>query len=126
MKVNKLTDEWNQYCLEVIKKECYESNDGKSLRVDFCWNKTELIKDGMGHTKYHPTLLYVVKAALTLAHGNAEVERGFSNSYKTAAVDRTSLSEAFINSLQIGTVVPKMFGSLSHHVPITRSFIKLN
>ena len=54
----------------------------------------------MAHTKYS-TIPYVVKAALTLAHGNVEVERGFSNSTKTVPVDRTRPSEAFINNLQI-------------------------
>ena len=37
--VDKLTDEWNQYCLEDIKEEWYQSNDGKPLRVDYYWSK---------------------------------------------------------------------------------------
>ena len=82
------------------------------------------MKDGMGHTKY-PTILSVVKATLTLAHGNSEVERGFSDSGKTVTVDRTRLSEASINNLRIAADGLKMFGSLPHHVPITSSFIKL-
>ena len=94
------------------------------LRVDYYWSKTELIKAGMGHTKY-TTILSVVKAALTLAHGNWEVERRFSDSGKTVTVHRTRLSETFINNLQIATDGLKVFGSLPHHVPITSSFIKL-
>ena len=51
--LTKLAIEWNQYCLEDIKEEWYQSNDGKSLRVDYYyWSKIELIKDGMGHAKY--------------------------------------------------------------------------
>ena len=108
MKFDKLTDGWNQYCLEDIKEEWYQLNDGNPLRVDYCWSKIESIKDGMGQTKY-PTILSVVKAALPLTHGNSEIERGISNSVKTVAVDRNCLSEASLNNSQIGTDVLKMF-----------------
>ena len=124
MNVDKLTDEWNQYCLEDIKEECYQSNDGMPLRVAYYWSKIELIKDGVGHAKY-PTILSVFKAALTLAHGNSEIERGFSGSGKTVTVDRTHLSKATLNNLQIAADGLEMFGSLPHHVPVTSSFIKL-
>ena len=36
----------------------------------------------MGHTKY-PTIFSIVKAVLTLAHGNADVERKLFDSGKT-------------------------------------------
>ena len=78
MNVDKLTDECNQYCLEDIKEEWHQSNDGKPLRVDYYWSKIELIKDAMGHTKY-PTTFSIIKAALTLAHSNSDVKRGFSD-----------------------------------------------
>ena len=55
-------------------EECYQSNDVKPFRDDFCQSKIELIKRGMSHAKY-PTIFYVFKAELTLAHGNAEVEK---------------------------------------------------
>ena len=79
----------------------------------------------MGHTKY-PTILSVVKAALTLAHGNSEVERGFSDSGKSVIVDRTCLSKVSINNLWIAADGLKVLGGLPHHVPITSSFIKLD
>ena len=52
------------------------------------------MKDGMGHTKY-PAIVSVVKAMLTLAHGNADVEKKLSDNgktIKTVTVDRTSIS----------------------------------
>lgn len=55
-------------------EECYQSNDGKPFRDDFCQSKIELVKRGLSHAKY-PTIFYVFKAELTLAHGNAEVEK---------------------------------------------------
>ena len=123
--VDKLTDEWNQHCLEYIKEEWYQSDDGKSLRVDYYyWSEIESIKDGMGHTEYS-TILSVVKTALFLARGNAEVERGFSDSGKTVALDRIRFSEASTYNLQIATDELKVFGSLPHDVPVTPLFIKL-
>ena len=76
-------------------------------------------------TQKYPTILSVVKAALTLAHGNAKVEKGFLDSGKTVTEDRIRLSEASINKLRIATVALKVFGSLPHHVPINSSFVKL-
>ena len=115
----------NIVLLEYIKEEWYQSNDGKSLRVDYYyWSEIKSIKDGMGHTEYS-TILSVVKTALFLAHGNAEVERGFSDSGKTVALDRTRFSEASTCNLQIATDGLKVFGSLPHDVPITPLFIKL-
>ena len=69
----------------------------------------------MGHTKY-PTLLSVVKTAIDLAHGNAEVEGRSSDSDENVTVERTRVSKASINNFQITTDGLKMFGSLSHHV----------
>ena len=63
----------------------------------YYWKKIEL-KDDMDHAKY-PTKLSVVKAALTLIHGNADVERRFSDSGKPVTVDRTCLSEASVDNL---------------------------
>ena len=67
----------------------------------------------------------IAAAALILAHGNSEVGRRFSDSGKTVTVDKTRLSEASINNLQIAADGLKVFGGLPHHVPITSSFIKL-
>ena len=78
----------------------------------------------MGHTKY-PTILFVIKVALTLAHGISKVERRFSDSGKTVTVDRTRLSKASINSVWITTGGLKVLGNLPLHVPITSLFIEL-
>ena len=63
-------------------------------------------------------------AVLTLAHGNVEAERRFSDRGKTVTVWDSS-SKTLISNLRIATDGLKVFGSLSHHVPITPSFIKL-
>ena len=63
-------------------------------------------------------------AALILAHGNVEVERRFSDRGKTVTVWNSS-SKASTSNLLIATDELKVFGTLSHHVPIFLSFIKL-
>ena len=45
-------------------------------RVDHYWKNIELMKKALGDLKY-PLIIKVVKAAISLAHGNAEVERVF-------------------------------------------------
>ena len=50
-------------------------------RLDHYWRKIKLRKNAVGDLKY-PLIIKVFKAALSLAHGNAEVERGFSESGK--------------------------------------------
>ena len=49
--------------------------------MDHYWRKIELVKNAVGDLKY-PLIIKVVKAALSHAHGNDEVERGFSESAK--------------------------------------------
>ena len=49
--------------------------------MDHYWRKIELMKNAVGDLKY-PLVIKAVKAALSLAHGNAEVQRGFSESAK--------------------------------------------
>jgi len=41
----------------------------------------------------------VAKSHLFLAHGNADIERGFSDSRKSSTPERTALSEKSINGL---------------------------
>ena len=85
MNVYELKDEWNQYCLEDIKEVLYQSNNDKPPRIDYYWSIIELIKNDVGHTKY-PTIFSVVKALLTLVHGNVLVERKFPDSGKTVTL----------------------------------------
>jgi len=51
-----------------------------------------------GEPKY-PQASKVVKAALALSHGNAEVERVFSASRRYLTEDRASLSEKTVNAV---------------------------
>ena len=62
--------------LEFFKTKVFNENGVEILlkeRVDHCWRNIELMKNIVGDLKY-PVIIKVVKAALILAHGNAEVK----------------------------------------------------
>ena len=68
--------------------------------------------------------MMVVKTALILGHGNAEVERGFSESGKSVTDDRVRLSEASINGIHATTDGLKAFKGPGS-VPITKQLLRL-
>ena len=72
----------------------------------------------------YPLIIKVVKAALSLAHGNAEVERGFSENIKNVTKDRVLLLEASVNAIQSTKVGLKSVDNQPHTVPITKEFIQ--
>ena len=72
----------------------------------------------------YPLIIKVVKAALSLAHGNAEVERGFSESAKNVTKDRVLLSEASVNAIQSTKDGLKSVNNQPHTVPTTKEFIQ--
>ena len=91
-------------------------------RVDHYWKNIELMKKAVGDLKY-PLIIKVVKAAISLAHGNAEVERGFSESAKNVIKDSV-LSEASVNAIQSTKDGLKSVNNQPHTVPITKEFIQ--
>lgn len=71
-----------------------------------------------------PSIIKVVKTAPILGHGNAEVERGFSESGKSVTDDRVRLSEASVNGIRETTDGLKAFKNHGS-VPITRQLLQL-
>lgn len=121
--VDTLTDEFLMYQVEVIPDEWYiksksndeiESSDDESVGndinsetdrvlyhpIDVYWNNIFQITKQDGLPKY-PKLTKFVKILLTLSHGNADVERGFSFNKELLTDHRTSLSQKSINGLRI-------------------------
>ena len=90
--IKSLSDEWKLYqfddiSLEFFKTKGFNENGEEILlkeRVDHYYRKTEHMKNAVGDLKY-PLIIKFVEAALSLAHGNAEVGRGFSESAKNVA-----------------------------------------
>ena len=81
------------------------------------------MKNAVGDLKY-PLIIKVVKAALSLAHGNTAVERGFSKSAKNVTKDRVLLSEASINAIQSTKDGLESVNNQPHTVPMTKEFIQ--
>ena len=77
----------------------------------------------MGEKKF-PTIMNVIKTAIVLGHGNAEVERGFSESGKSVTNDRVRLSESSINGIRATSDGLKAFNGPGS-VPITSQLLKL-
>lgn len=67
----------------------------------------------------------VVKALLSLSHGNADVERGFSTSALILTDNRASMSEKTLNSYMIVKSALKKYNNLPHTVFITKELLNL-
>jgi len=72
--------------------------------------------------KMFPHLSRLAKASLTISHGNAVAERGFSVNTAVLTKDRMSLNEATIQALRVVKEVIRLHGSPTT-VPVTRSMI---
>ena len=124
-----LSQEWKLYAAEDIQKETYIENEYESAnghcvewkRIDIYWVNILNRVTSLGNSKY-PTLGKLVRAALTLSHGQAHVERGFSLNKTLVTSDRSCLKERSINGLRTVQDRVKHAGSASL-VPITAKTI---
>jgi hypothetical protein len=102
--VTTVLDEWKLYSVDDIPVEwqiSQESNtDGPATSIDDYWSRVISIKNASGLRKYS-CLGKVVRACLSLSHGNADVERSFSVNKKVVTADRVSLGQDTINALRI-------------------------
>ena len=102
-----LLQKWQLYANEVVTRESYideeyDSPNGHCIRwkrVDLYWENILSNVTSLGIPKY-PTLGKLVKAALTLSHGQAHVERGFSLNKNLVTASRSCLNERSINGLR--------------------------
>ena len=78
-----------------------ESDSGEKVydRVDNYWAKVFGIQTATGDKKFN-LLARVVKSALCIHHGKADVERSFSDK-NTVTDEKTRLSESTINGLRL-------------------------
>ncbi|CAF4482456.1 unnamed protein product [Rotaria sp. Silwood2] len=97
--LDQLNSEWRLYVNETIPNEWYEHNsvgvDSQEIikyrPVDYYWKHIFAMKNSSGGTKFL-ILSKLVKSILSLSHGNADVERGFSENASLVSDDRSSLS----------------------------------
>lgn len=92
-------------------------------RIDEYWALIFSLQNGAG--KRYPLITQVVKAALSLPHGSASVERGFSESGKILTDDQTNMQEKTLDARLIVRDGLKRYNSKPHLVPITNDLLKL-
>jgi hypothetical protein len=91
-----VTDEWKLYALDDVTIEA----EMKPHLVDEYWAKILGRKNSLGELKY-TVLGKVVKACLSLSHGNSDAERSFSANKRTVTPERARLGEETINALRL-------------------------
>ncbi len=115
--VDNVTTEWRLYEAESgIKSEWV------NLPVDKYWSHVSQQVDSLGQPKYS-NLMVVVKAALTVSHGQADVERGFSLNNHIIDDSRVSLKQQTVVAIRTVKDVVNQYGSVDK-IPITRELIR--
>lgn len=109
---------------DIPKDWCIESIDEKTVpkRIDSYYSQILGLKTDLGEEKY-PELNRLLKVILVLPHGNADVERGFSQTTNFLTESRTRLCQASIGAIQTTKDGLKQYDYKYHLVPITKEFI---
>lgn len=108
-----LIDEWR-----LLQVEALEDKPVKEF-----WDGVFKLTDFNGSLKY-PNITKVVQASLTLSHGNAEVERGFSKSGRIMTDTRASMSARTLSAHLTVTDTLKYYGNKPELVPITEDLLR--
>jgi len=113
-----LSDEW--LLLQLDSNLITISNNPS--RIDCYWKTIFNIKNALNECKY-PLITKVVKAVLSLSHGSASVERGFSISGQIITPDKVRMKVKTLNAkLNIKSAL-RAYGGKAELVPITRELI---
>jgi hypothetical protein len=93
-------------------------------RVDCYWNKIFNLTNEVGEKKY-PELPKVIKVALSLSHGNVDIERRFSVSRWALTEDKTLTCDRTFNAIMLIKDALKIFGNKPELVPMTSKLIAM-
>ena len=85
-----VVNEWKLYQHQEIPEDWYKTDEAGSTRIDHYWAKVFQMKTLSG-TEMFPYLKKLIKAVLTLSHGNADVERSLSVNKQVIGTNRTLL-----------------------------------
>lgn len=113
--VSTLMDEFTLISTEALHCDPHE-------RLDEVWVRIFSLKNEDGAPRY-PLVGKLVKALLSLAHGNADVERGFSEN-RRMLLERSRLSIASVNGLRAIRSFAKRYGQDASRVQIKPELIK--
>jgi len=99
---------------------CQLQSDISNAGQDICayWQHVSTTVDTAGEKKYEH-LGYIAKAALTLSHGIAAPERGFSVNNALVTQEKNSVAERSIVALRVVKEVIRLFGSCTN-VPMIK------
>lgn len=118
IKTDTLSDEW------ILLSSEPEAQNGGDMRIDDYWTHFFALKTERGEPKY-PLVSVVVQATLSVSHGNADVERGFSTSARILSEDRASLSERTLNALMTVKGALRFYDNRPQLVPMTKSLLMM-
>ena len=113
-----LLDEWRLLQLE---KDTKGSAD---YRIDLYWQQY-FDKKSIAKEEKYPNVVKVIKAALSLIHGSADVERSFSSSGRMLTEDRAAMSERTLNSLLTIKDTLMHYNNKPHLILITKELITM-
>ncbi|KAJ8672129.1 hypothetical protein QAD02_003388 [Eretmocerus hayati] len=114
---NDLSIEWN--LLQVDDDVTYSLKPEQ--RIDCYWYEIFCLKSE--NVPRYPNITHVVKAALSLVHGSADVERGFSKSGKILTKDKTKMCERTLNAKLAIAEGLKQYDMKSWKVPMTSDLL---
>lgn len=93
-------------------------------RIDTYWAQFFNLKTPLGDPLF-PTVASVVKAALCLSHGNAQLERGFSDSGRFLTDDKSQTCERTLNAAMTVKSGMKKYLNKPQLVPSSKELLQL-
>lgn len=127
--VGAIVDEWKLYQVErsaVALSEGTPDADDKSVRIDHYWRNV-MSQMGPNNACKFPKLSLLIKSALVLPHGNADVERSFSVNGNVLTDSRTEMSPETLNGLLLVKDTLKFYDpvqSLPSSIPLTKDLLR--
>jgi len=97
--IGQLLDDWKVYQSQEIPNHWYLEEDNFS-RIDKYWQKVMESRDSSGDIRYR-VLSKLLKAILTIVHGNADVERSLSENKKVLTKKHSLMTDASLNAIRM-------------------------
>lgn len=113
-----LQDEWKALQLEKVDTKL------EKMPVDEFWQNFISMENPDGTPKF-PTVSKVVKMCLTLSHGSADVERGFSQSGRILTDDKGSMSLRMLNARRNIKDKLKSCEERPELIPVTKELLSM-